>query len=318
MNNNIDKTQLSEIELKIFELRDKGHSYRVISKQLEDEGIEICFERIRKFCNAIYTKLGIEEPQTIRKKPKTKVEGYEKEIYALKEKGLSFKQIQEMLEKNNIKVCTKTLSNMFIDRSAKNPNDYSKAALRISKVISDEEIFDLIEQGTSHTDIVRLIQERGVKTSYNTVKRICDKIYLNKGLDKPISSRKKSKSINIPIDEIIKLRSNGLTYIQIAKFFTKQGTKVSAYTIFDRCKCFEDENNITLPQNRSGRKKMSKVSKLKLHPKNYLRREILKLGEKKKASKEQLQLFAKKISEIYGEEINLELDLENNREHDDR
>lgn len=318
MSKNIDVSQLSPIELKIFKLKEEGHSYRVISKKLSEDDINISYERVRKYCNDIYNKLGIKEPKSVRKKPKSKIDDYKEEIFKLKENGMSYKNICEYLNEHHITVSQRTISNMFNKNSNKKVNCYSNAVLRIRKVMSDEEIFNLSKQGCPYNDIVNLIYLRGVNTSYNTVKRICERIYRDKGLSKPVLAVKKTKRIDIPFDKIIELKNNGLSYEDIAEYFTKHGTKVSVHTILNRRRELEDEFDIILPKNKSGRKKLSASSKLKMYSKDSLRREILKLGEKKKASQEQLQLFAKKISEIYGEEINIDPCFENNKEHEDR
>ena len=92
----------------IYELREKGMTYKEIAKYFNNKGIPITRVTIGKKCKKIYKEKGEEEPKEKEIKKRNSVTN--EEIYKLRNQGMTYKEIMEYFEKKGVKISIDTLS----------------------------------------------------------------------------------------------------------------------------------------------------------------------------------------------------------------
>ena len=218
----------------IFELREQGMSYREIVKYFANLGKKISVETVRKRCDKIYKQ---KQKENSLKKSRTKIKGIrDDEIYELREQGLSYQRIAKHFKDKGIKVSGASIQNrckkIYEEKKQEEPSTKYK---KRREDISDEEIFELREQGMSYTEIVRHFESRGIKVAVETIKIRCDKIYKQKGKEND-TKRGRKKREDITDATIYELREQGMSYSDIARYFNENNIIVSYNIISYRCK----------------------------------------------------------------------------------
>ena len=169
-------------------------------------------------------------PDKLKRKEKvfhSSIDIADDELFELREQGLSYKEIVEYLNKNGI---TSTMKNV----SERCKIIYSKKGKKEPHMrkpeISDEEIFELREQGLTYKEIAEYFSQKGIKVTSEKISARCKMIYSQIGKEKPDMRR-----IKIQDEEIFKLREQGYSYRKITDYFNEKGVKVSYNTILERC-----------------------------------------------------------------------------------
>ena len=93
----------------IFKLREQGLSYYEIAQRFKDNGINVCSQTINNRCKKIYEEKGMEEPKCFKRKKFIRRKVSEDEIYELREKGLSYREIEKRFEDNGIEISFETI-----------------------------------------------------------------------------------------------------------------------------------------------------------------------------------------------------------------
>ena len=172
----------------------------------------------------------------------------DKEIYNLREQGLTYREIVKYFEEKGMIISVETIrkrcKKMFEEEGKKVPK-----ANRI-KEITDEEIYKLREQGIAYENILKYFEEKGVNISYGTIRERCKRIYSEKGESEPKAIRKKE----IANEEIYKLREQGMTYQEILNYFEEKDIKASYGLIRERCKEIYKEKGKEEPKLKRGKK----------------------------------------------------------------
>ena len=167
----------------------------------------------------------------------------DEEIYELREKKMTYKEISEYFAKKRKKISPSQLCNrckkIYAKKGKKEPKVKRKNK-RINKRIngiSDEEIYELREQKMTYKEISEFFAKKRKKISPSQLCRRCKKIYAKKGKKEPKVKRKINKRINGATDEeIYELREQKMTYKEISEFFAKKRIQISNTTIDGRCK----------------------------------------------------------------------------------
>ena len=239
----------------IYELREQGESYEEIARYYNEKGIEISKATIAYRCKKIYNAKGKEDPKI--KKGKNKREDVtDEEIYELREQGKSYEEIARYYKEKGIEITRVTIGK----RCKKIYNEKGKEEPKIKrknmiKEATDEEIYELREQGMSYGDIVRYYNEKGIQIGQNTIAYRCKKIYNEKGKEEPKAKKGEKERNDITDEEIYELREQGMTHKEIAKHFNNKGIPITRVTIGKKCKEVYKEKGEEEPKAKRGRKK---------------------------------------------------------------
>ncbi len=232
------ETKILISDEEIYKLRKKGLSYKKIEKYFDDKGIIVTAQTIRNKCKKIYKDKGEKEPELIVKRS---IPISDEKIYTLREQELSYEKIAQYFKGKGIKVSPTTIEKrckeIYKDKGKKEP----KLRVERKNPIPDEEIYELRKKGLSYKKIGENLNNKGIKISPATIRKKCKEIYKEKGEKEPELMPERENNEQIP-EKIYQLREKGLTYQRIAKYFNKEGVKVSVGTIRRKCqKIYKDK-----------------------------------------------------------------------------
>ena len=194
-------------------------------------------------CKFIYAKKGIVEHRAPRKVKNRshfiRSQVSEEEIYQLKQKGLTYKEISEYYEKKGVKISSNYISSICMDIYTKNGEKPPKA-MKFRKIpISDEEIFELREKGLFYKEIQDYYSRKGIKISIPTLQKRCEKIYAEKGMELPQTRRFRNsihfemeqavKELNKELDELLTKKSASEQLVQDYENLYRKEEKGSEY-----------------------------------------------------------------------------------------
>lgn len=155
-------------------------------------------------------------------------------IIALKESGLTNKEIAEYLTLNGESVCTATIQRMVKEYYADDPSKQPKVKTGYKSKIKIEEVIELKEKGLSDEKIANILTEQGKKIGRSRVNEMIDQYYKSIGKEKPIV--KKGKKEDVTVEDVFKLKENGLSTEDILRYYEGNNIDVSISTIKRRIK----------------------------------------------------------------------------------
>ena len=208
----------------IYNLREQGLSYKEIEWYLlEKKGIVVSKTTILKKCKKIYAEKGKEEPKETGKLNKIPIP--DEEIFNLREKGLSYESIAIYFRNKGIEVSFQTIKNRCEEIYTKKGKEIPKLSNK-TKIIDDEELFNLREMGLSYEEIKKYYYTKGIEVSRQRIFQKCKKIYAEKGKEEPkgkiIVNRMKipDEELAKAIFDLIKSKNATIEQIQIiAKYY---------------------------------------------------------------------------------------------------
>ena len=279
----------------IYELREQGMSYMTISSHFDKKGIKIAWYTIRERCKRIYMEKGKEEPKVKVKRMKDIID---EDIYELREQGMTYEAIASYFDKKCIKISWATIrercKRIYMEKGKEEP----KVKVKTMKDITDEEIYELREQGMTYEAIASYFNKKCIKISWATIRERCKRIYKEKGKEEPKAKRKETKRRkDITDEEIYELREQGITYDAIARYFEEKGIKISNVAIRERCKRIYKEKGKEEPK--AKRKKQDKTDSESLETLNKELNEKIK----KKLEMEKLLKTLKGYVEVHTEGV---------------
>ena len=124
----------TDTDEKIYDLRKQGISYIEIYRRLKKEKIKISYKTLIKKCKKIFIIKGEEEPETLdeyKKLQTKKSKRLDEKIYNLKEKGMSYKGIQEKLKKEGHDLSTDSIGKRYRRKFNCNAEQLSKLILNL-------------------------------------------------------------------------------------------------------------------------------------------------------------------------------------------
>lgn len=230
------------------------------------------------------------------------------ELYEIRKSGMTLGAITKHYKEKGINVSTEAIrlycKDIFAEKGEEEPK-YNNSKNRLLSI--SEEVLELRRKGLSIKAINEKLTDEGKETNEWQISKIC-KMSSEENNEK--LQYKSETKINVPDEVIYKLRKQGMTIRQTTDYLNANGTKVSFSFIAKNSKRISEEKQEKF-------KKAGKRNSIKnVKDKNVLIDAILKIGEKRKASEEQLKTFAKKISEYYGEDIDISLAINNKDENE--
>ncbi len=232
--NKINKKPIISDE-EIIELREEGWSYSLMAKHFEETGRKITASALHQRCTRIYDIIGQKIPRTTKTKctrDESKVK--DRKIFELKEKGYSYAQIKDYYEKRGIEISV----NRLVKRcqaiyEKKELGKPKKGISKIARKYDEEEIFKLRQRKWSYEKIASYIGSKEGSLSYITIRKLCKRIYKEKGLEEPKLFRglKTGEQTGVSDEEITQLKMQGYTYGQMVKHFKNIGKSVSRNNI---------------------------------------------------------------------------------------
>ena len=305
------KEQLGE---DIYELRNKGLSYREITDIFNEDHKKISFGAVRYICKQVYDEKGEKEPEYRHIKD---TEVSDEEIFMLREQKMTFRAISEYYKEQGIDISYETIrkrcKEIYSTKGEKEPK------IRRKKPREPEfknRVFELRENGLSYVEIEKELRNDGEIITTNTISNICKEMYKERGKEEPNYQHR--KKLELSEAEIYNLRQSGMSHQKIEQYYKEKGINVSYATIRKRCKAIYNargEIEPNLKEKGAKEKSQNKPEFTKIKNQKVLIDAMLKVAEKKKATQEQLRIFAKEISKYYGKEI--EFDFSNKQDKDD-
>ena len=223
---------------------------------------------------------------------------------------MTYKGMMEYFEQKDVKISksllSKRLKEIYNEKGKEDPKIKKEKNKR--EDVTDEEIYELREQGMSYGDIVRYYNEKGIQIGQTTIAYRCKKIYKEKGKEEPKAKKGEKERNDITDEEIYELREQGISYREMERHFDEKGIKISQMTLYRRCKKIYKEKGEEEPKTKRGRKERKDVTNeeiYKLREKGMSYGEIVKYFNDKgiQISLTTIWLRCKKIYEEKGQEV---------------
>ena len=186
-----------------------------------------------------------------------KIEIRDEEIYELREQGESYEEIARYYNGKGIEISKATIAY----RCKKIYNEKGKEAPKIKKGknkredVTDEEIYELREQGMTYKGMMEYFEQKDVKISKSLLSKRLKEIYKEKGKEEPKAKNGEKERNDITDEEIYELREQGISYREMERHFDEKGIKISQMTLYRRCKKIYKEKGEEEPKAKRGRKK---------------------------------------------------------------
>ena len=215
----------------IFELREKRMSYVRICEILRKKEVKISSTTVALRCKEIYKLKGKKEPKAIARKKNKKHHIDEEKVYKMREQHFTYRKIADILKEEGTKISPTSIRLLCKEIYRKKEKEEPKVSY-YNEVIYDEQIYELREQKNSYMSISKILKEKGINISLETIKRRCEEIYTIKGKKQPMLNER----IEEYNEQIYELRGKGYSFYKIEKIMKEQGIKISRTTINRRYK----------------------------------------------------------------------------------
>ena len=295
----------SDLDKFIVELREQGKEFDEISQVLLEKGIKMekrfyskryrnkyleenTIKEARMHDKERKARFQLEQIQKEMKYKEQKEQDIENEIYILRKKGASCQEISNYFNKRKIKISRETIRiksrKAFEDRGEPIPYYESACSLQMKNLTN--EIQKQVELGYSYNSIWKDLIQKGYDVTYYMVRKKCREIKQKMGKDTEI--RKGRVERYIPNDELYGLRKQGFKCTEIRDMYKAQHKKISYSYIVKKCKELE-----LLEQEKN---KMKIIDLME------------KVASKKKATQEQMKIFANEVSKMYAIDLKVDYD----------
>ena len=251
------KKTVSDEEL--YKMKEQRMTYKEISQYFTERGIKISERQLARRFSKIYADRNRKVTRGSRIT--------DEELYELKERGMTYKQMIKYFAERGIKISEKGLikrvKKIYTDRNKKIPRGSSKRKKK--KRPTDKMLYDLKKQGLSYADIVEyLASEKGITICLRAVAIRTKKIFDAKGEKVPIAKRKisneprvkrKNRSrgrMQVSDQELYKLKQTCMSDSAISKYLERKGIKLSPSAIRVRIKEIYSERGEKIPRGRKG------------------------------------------------------------------
>lgn len=177
----------------------------------------------------------------------------------------------------------------------------------------DKMIFDLRIKGKSYREISQSLKNKGIKLSYETIRKLCRNFKVNeKVCDNNSNSSKekmpKSKKSLIKEDDVYNLRKKGYTYEEISNYYKELQIDIHPCTISKISKGIFRKLQENEPSMRRGYKRDIR----RIKSKTDLQSMVYEIAKRKKATQIQLEQFMDEVSIMYN--VDLRCDREEEKE----
>lgn len=292
----------------IYTSRKTGNSYRSIVNKLENLGIEISYETVRKNCKKFFKEKNEKEPKAKYSTIHIQKRKYDvPEIYKLRKEGVSYAEITEIIRAEKYpEISYETIraigKSEFRKRDEKEPNILLSYDLEKDSINKD--ILRLREEGKSYKEITRILNDNGNNINSSKVAYRCKKIFESLNRVDTFANHRGRKSEIEPIDDVIyTLRKNGYTDGRILEFLGKKGINISKKNLETRTIKIFKFHGERVPK---GVIRKSKKGANITADNSKLLELIYKVAKEKNASKEQVDKFIKEVGEMYNTKLDVE------------
>ncbi|MCR5146213.1 MAG: hypothetical protein K6B70_02555 [Clostridia bacterium] len=308
---NIYKVKGNSFANYVYDLRKQRKSYRDIVKELETSKIHISMETVRKICKKKSIELNEVEPTPLtdyQKRIKLIITDELKEsAYELRNEGLTYKEILKIVRKKDpsasyekVKRAIKVAYAEKNEKEAKRTLSYEFSADKNNKTI-----YELRKQGLTYGKITEELNKQGYNLEKWVVAYRCQRMFEEKGASCNILNEKWKKA-RLAKSEIYYLRKQGYSDSLITEKLRTRGVEISRKTVYKKMSDAFREKGEPIPDaviNKKTRGKNGLVDS-----KTDLLSTVLRVADKKKASKEQLEVFIKEVSKMYNTDIGMDVE----------
>lgn len=296
------------------EIKSTCKSYTDIQNYFKNKGYDIPYSTVKLKFSGWINKAHKKNITKI-KKPLI-LEGKEEEVSLLRENHYTYDEIVEYFKKKNINVSRetirKTCKEIFEKKGKEEPQCYKQCKEREMEEQLAETVYELRKKKKySFQEIYEYILGKKIDVSYSQIVRICKKTFKDKKERMPRYKSKTSRMVNNKA--LAKLIDHKKTCYDIKEYYDNKGIDVSYSFIVEACR------KIKLNQAKNKKQQLNRIKN-----KHLIIDAMLKVGEKKKATQEQMKKFAEEISSFYGEDIRFDfedkqfkMNLANEKENDE-
>lgn len=232
------KEKINDIYLDMYEMRKRGLSYSKIAEKYNCSGeaakkyIEIyCINNNMEVLDNINVKKDVSSNKNIGNKKSRLLE----DIYNYKLSGMTYEKIAQIYD------CSNTRIRMLLVEYCKNnklkiPNSYKIKVYKKEISLTPKEIYDLRVNEKSYYSIALRCN-----CSTTKIKNVLTNYCKEKNLEIPdINNKYFVKKVNLPMDEIYKLKSKGMSYKKLALKYN-----CSTYSIAKKLNLYLQERLLT-------------------------------------------------------------------------
>ncbi len=286
--------EISKEEYK--EIKSTCKSYIDIQNYFKSKGYDIPYTTVMLKCRGWFNRT--ENDSTKIKQP-TILEGKEEEVFLLRENYNSYDEIAQHFKDKKIDVSRETVRKTCNEIYEKKGKEEPKCYIRRDDRKIEEQIAETVyklrkNKKYSYKEILDYFLGKEIDVKYSQIVRICKKVFKDKNERMPKYKNKTSRMVN---NRALAKLMNHKNCLEIKEYFNNKGIDVSYSFIVKACK------KIKINQAKSKKRQLSKIKN-----KNLIIDAMLKVGEKKKATQEQMKKFAEEISSFYGEDIKFDFE----------
>ena len=315
------KNTIKISEKDIFDKVQKGESISKITEEYNQNGIKVSYytviSRYKAYCRSIGVNEKINKSKVVKKtkkdkKVERKLDGREELIYRLRKNGYPYTAIREYLNQQGIDVSPETVRREC-KRIFEQKGEFEPKYIRLANDKYKEYyniVYDMRKQGYSYYKIADHLNKLNVDITDKNVETICKIVFQKYGEEEP--KTKSDTSRRVSNQRVYELRKARYSCKKIVQILNDEGIQVSYGYLVDLCRKIFKEKGEKMPPVRKYRRTNTEIAKVK--NKKVLIDAMLKVAEKRKATQEQLRIFAKEISKYYEEDINFDLQEKNSIE----
>ena len=309
----------SEFDKFIIDMKKQGKGFEEISKEVELKGIKLSkkmfsaryknslsgqekYKEVKKLNREREAESELQKKQRKLYLKEQRNKAIEEEIYRLRKNGSTYQEITKYFNDRQIKISYEQVRQRcrrIFEKKGEPIPYYENARVNIPENISNE-IFEQRNSGKTYFEIWQGMNEKGFDLTYYKVCKYCKMIYGELGLDEPVNLGRVKRVI--PNEELYKLKKQGLKCTKITEMYNAQNKKVSYSYIVKTCRrlYLQEQNRIKQDENRLNIKDI-----------------MMKVAIKKKATQEQMKVFAKEVAKLYAIDLKVDYDELNYAENKD-
>lgn len=295
----------------VYNLRKQRKSYRDIVKELETNRIHISAESVRKICKKRFAELNETEPTVFteyhQKRKIVLTDELKEGAYKLRKQGLKYRDILEKLRKKDPSLSYEKVKRAIKEAFAEKNEEETKRTLiyELSADENNKKIYELRKQGLTYVEIAEELRKQGYDIEKWKVAYRCKKLFEEDNESYRVINERWRKA-RIVQSYIYYLRKQGYSDSLIVEKLNKKGIQISRKTVYKKMSDAFKEKGESIPESVINQR--NRINGL-VNSKADLLSTVIRVAEKKNASKEQLAKFANEVSKMY--RTNIEMDVEN-------
>lgn len=172
----------TELKDEIYKLKESGMTYKEITDYYHSKGIDINEETLKARCIEAYMDRGKDKPAKSNLKKRTDIP--EDEVFELRKKGYTYKQIVEYYVEEgkpliSISLICNICKKMYKKAGIKDTTKLRKYSVISDELITDDDLLSMRQQKVSYRGIQEYYRKKGIKISMYKITRRCQEIKKN-------------------------------------------------------------------------------------------------------------------------------------------